>query len=257
MASELFLTAQPADLEMHRDLISTPGQGGMFVGSIILHGCPGIEVIGGDGELLAAVDAAGTSMRNPSYFSGNQRQRVPLLAHSLGVASPDEEAQQGDAAAQLAVYFAERGAGVVVTSLQIRATVLLGDASRQVVNLGTWPGVVGAHPDLPGAPRIESDRDGQMVVSLDPAGAPAWRTIWFEVNGTPLPRAGSQTENSADGRRVLTCTGRIPPGAEMKAQFTRILGERTIEFTLGPWGFPDLVPHPASVCIPVEVPHAP
>ena len=251
------ITVQPADLEMHRNLNVTPGQGpGMFVGSVRLRGGPGVEVIGGDGELLSAVDAAGADLRNRGYFFGKDTERAPLYAHGVALCSPAEDARQGFYGPQLALYFAPASPTVVIARVQLRATLLLGDASRRVVSLGTWPEAQGVHSDLPGAPQVEADRDGQLVVRIALTAAPAWRALWCEVGGKPL-LGGSGKSDDTGGQLVVSRSGRVPPGAEIKCELTHIIGERHVKFTLGPWGFPDQVPNPASVRIAVELPDAP
>jgi len=254
-AEQAVLTAQPATLELHRSLAVDTKNKGMFVGTIRLTGTPSLEVLGGDGVLVEAVDATGASLINPDYISDGQ-QRVPLIARSIGYSKPAEMARQGDVGPQLLIYFLERGAGTVITRLRIKTTVILGDASRRVVTVGTWPAVIGQHPELPGAPTISADPDGQMQIAMDLSARLAWSTIWLEAAGKPVPEDGGGSQERG-GRWTILRQGRVPDGAEVKAELTRVLCERTIEVLVGPWSFPGNGPPPASVRIPVEVPHAP
>lgn len=250
------LTAQPATLELHRSLAVNAKNRGMFVGTIRLIGTPALEVLGGDGVLVEAVDATGASLVNPDYMFDGKQQQVPLMARSIGYSNPAEMARQGDLGPQMILHFLERGAGTVITRLRIKTTVILGDASRRIVTIGTWPAVVGQYPELPGAPTISSDPDGQMQIDMDLSARLAWSTIWLEAAGKPVPAGGGGSQERG-GRWTISRRGRVPDGAEVKAEITRVLGERTIEIMVGPWSFPGNGPAPASVTIPVEVPHAP
>lgn len=254
-ASEDALTALPATLQMRRSLKPTANQPGMFVGTIELRGGSGLEVIGGDGVLLAAVDSAGASLINPDYIFDGTQERAPLFAHSIGFAAPADEARQHENGPQFSLYFLPRGADTVIAHLRIRATVVLGDASRRVATLGAWPAVIGPHPDLPGDPVVAADADGQLELSLDAAGKAAWRTFWLEVDGKPLASSGGGARDR-DRRYVATRNGRVPDGAVLKAELTRIRGESTIEFAVGPWAFPGRSPPPQAVRVPLEVPDA-
>jgi hypothetical protein len=255
-AEHAVLTAKPATLELHRSLTVDAKNKGLFVGAIQLTGTPSLEVLGGDGVLVEAVDATGASLVNPDYIFDGKHQRVPLMARSIGQSTPAEVARQGDPGPQLLMYFLGRGAGTVITRLRITTTVILGDASRRVVTIGTWPSVIGQHPELPGAPTISADPDGQMQIDMDLNARLAWTTIWLEAAGKPVPVGGGGSQERG-GRLSISRQGRVPDGAVVKAELTRVLGERTIEVVVGPWSFPGNGPPPASVSIPVEVPHAP